>query len=276
MRLSGGSDEAHPQARSVCMQVGDMRAKSERNGALAWTRRRSGASWFLMGVYIFRSLFGPWIKVGSYVCRGRRPSDNPWYRVARRGFHSITHPSQLQGPALSAEGLELVVWYPNIGRREEGAIHRAFSDDSVGEFHKASEEGLIVEMCEALGGVAEVVTQEQKDVALLWAGADPAETPDDVRMNMETPSSAWNEIPQNMAIRQQRDAAKGKGKTTQEGKQNAYRDGKGVSKGRGKGKAKTRSSKGKPNGKELVYKPRTKQTRSSPSFEPPVPAARLP
>ena len=122
-----------------------------------------------MGIYIFRSLHAPFVKLGSYVCRGRRAFDNPWYRIAGRGFHNITHPPELHGKSLSAEGFELVVWFPNLGRREEGKIHRAFAVNRIGEFHPAHEEPLLIEMCEGMGGRSEEVTAEQKVAAFSWA-----------------------------------------------------------------------------------------------------------
>ena len=90
-----------------------------------------------MGVYVFRCLAGAWIKVGHFKMRwGGRSTrrvymDNPWFRVERRGFHSVVHPADLQG-RLCADDLELVAWYPALTGRCEGRIHRAFAAERVG------------------------------------------------------------------------------------------------------------------------------------------------
>ena len=47
-----------------------------------------------MGVYIFQSNHGPWIKIGHHKVTQTRPS--VYYRIARRGFHSCVHPRDLR------------------------------------------------------------------------------------------------------------------------------------------------------------------------------------
>lgn len=74
-----------------------------------------------MGVYCFRWLRGPWVKVGSY--RGR----NPWSRMARRGWRSVLKPD----PALDYAGpgdFELVYWSPALGASHERGVHAMFPD----------------------------------------------------------------------------------------------------------------------------------------------------
>ena len=124
-----------------------------------------------MGVYIFECTQGNWIKVGSYICKGKRPLDNPWYRIARRGFHSLRHPPELSKDDLGIRGLKLSAWYPNLGRKEEATIHKTFKAERVGEFHPKIHTAAIIELCRRLGGRDEEVSSEQKEAALRWAKA---------------------------------------------------------------------------------------------------------
>ena len=75
----------------------------------------------LMGVYIFRSTRGDWIKIGHHKLTPSRP--NVYYRIARRGFHSCVHPTELAA-FLDAEHFELVRWYPSLGRRDDARAPR--------------------------------------------------------------------------------------------------------------------------------------------------------
>ena len=121
-----------------------------------------------MGVYLFHHRRAPFIKVGSYVCRGKRVLDNPWYRIANRGYHSIKHPPELSGAALDADAFELLAWYPNLQRKHEILIHKHFGD-RIGEFHAAFHKKELIAYCEELGGVAEEVSNEAKVAAWKWA-----------------------------------------------------------------------------------------------------------
>lgn len=85
-----------------------------------------------MGVYVFRCIHGPWIKVGHHLATPRRP--NAYYRVAGRGFYSVVHPPELDGK-LGVHDLELVAWFPALTRRDETRVHRAGGARRVGEFH---------------------------------------------------------------------------------------------------------------------------------------------
>ena len=94
-----------------------------------------------MGVYVFRSLHGPWIKIGHHLSTPRRP--NAYYRVAGRGFQSVIHPPELDG-LLYMKDLCLVRWYPSLTRQDETMVHRTFSQGKIGEFHPVSDEMNIV------------------------------------------------------------------------------------------------------------------------------------
>ena len=119
----------------------------------------------MMGVYVFRCRAGAWIKVGHFKVRwgGRRKRllmDNPWFRVERRGFASVLHPSDLNG-RLSADDLDLVAWYPDLDGRCEGRVHKAFSTNRVGEFHPVSELPEILQFCDTLGDRKPVLDDER-------------------------------------------------------------------------------------------------------------------
>lgn len=120
-----------------------------------------------MGVYVFRSLHAPWVKVGHHRATPRRP--NAYYRVAGRGFYSVVHPPELAG-RLGVHDLELVAWFPALPRAAETAVHRACEQHSrVGEFHGAHELPRILAQCEAeLGGVRASVSAAARQRALAW------------------------------------------------------------------------------------------------------------
>ena len=127
-----------------------------------------------MGVYIFRSRTMPWIKVGHFKPRwGGRKSKrirmgNPWFRIVRRGFSNIVHPSCLDG-RLSVNDLDLIARYPTLLTKHERRIHRYFKDFRVGEFYPLENLKLIVELCDSLGPNVEV-TESERNEAIQWAG----------------------------------------------------------------------------------------------------------
>lgn len=86
-----------------------------------------------MGVYVFRSVHAPYVKVGHHLVTTRRP--NAYYRIAGRGFESIIHPDELHGRTYIPD-LVLVGWYPQLTRTVEAEVHRHFSVGRVGEFHR--------------------------------------------------------------------------------------------------------------------------------------------
>ena len=125
-----------------------------------------------MGVYIFRCKHGPWIKVGHHRVTPRRP--NVFFRVARRGFYSCIHPTELKG-RLSMEDVELVAWYPTLGRREERALHRLSRLGSVGEFHRLSDLDKLLQCADRIGARAPVSNADRL-VALRWSRASGGNT----------------------------------------------------------------------------------------------------
>lgn len=118
-----------------------------------------------MGVYIFRSTRGDWIKIGHHKLTPSRP--NVYYRIARRGFHSCVHPTELAA-FLDAEHFELVRWYPSLGRRDETHAHRACLA-SCGEFHPGADLARAVE-CLDRRGASRPVGDEARRQAYAWAG----------------------------------------------------------------------------------------------------------
>ena len=119
-----------------------------------------------MGVYVFQSRHGPWIKVGHHRITSRRP--NVYYRIAGRGFYSCLHPRELQG-RLSIDDFDLVAWYPHLGRRDERAMHRACSTPpSFGEFHALSNLELALR-CGDARGERQPVDDDDRRQAVEWA-----------------------------------------------------------------------------------------------------------
>lgn len=70
-----------------------------------------------MGVYIFRSRNGPFIKVGHYA------GHNAYSRVAHRGFYSCVCPPAIRD-RVSVEDLELMAWFPRLTRKDECTVKR--------------------------------------------------------------------------------------------------------------------------------------------------------
>ena len=119
-----------------------------------------------MGVYVFRCLHGPWVKVGHHLVTPRRP--NAYYRVAGRGFYSIVHPPALEGK-LGVHDLELVAWFPELTRAHERAVHTRGAAVRVGEFHPVDALPAILALLEGpLGGVRCAVSSPARRRALAW------------------------------------------------------------------------------------------------------------
>jgi len=68
-----------------------------------------------MGVYIFKSIHGPYIKVGHY--KGL----NAWSRIAHRGFYSCVCPNDIRD-RVSVQDMELCAWFPNLTKKEERMV----------------------------------------------------------------------------------------------------------------------------------------------------------
>ncbi len=80
-----------------------------------------------MGVYVFRSLHAPYIKVGHYCGK------NAFSRVAHRGFSSCVCPREVQG-RVSMDDLELVAWFPHQSRKIENNIKKQWKAHRIGEW----------------------------------------------------------------------------------------------------------------------------------------------
>ena len=72
-----------------------------------------------MGIYIFASKHGPFVKVGHYK------GQNAWSRIAHRGFKSCRCPDELKGQVF-VDDMELVTWFPSLNTKCEGVIKRLF------------------------------------------------------------------------------------------------------------------------------------------------------
>lgn len=118
----------------------------------------------IMGVYVFRCLHAPFVKVGHHHATPKRP--NAYYRVAGRGFESIIHPEELNGKTYT-EDLELVGWYPQLTRVIEMSIHRRFTTGKVGEFHRLEDLECILGTLNALGSPC-FVSQKSREKAVRW------------------------------------------------------------------------------------------------------------
>ena len=101
-----------------------------------------------MGVYVFRSIHGDYVKVGHHK------GDDAWERVAFRGFHSCVVPREL-GDRVNRGDLELLAWYPRLTRKDERTVHRAFQVGAVGEWHCSADSEAILALARTLNGNSE-------------------------------------------------------------------------------------------------------------------------
>jgi hypothetical protein len=110
-----------------------------------------------MGVYVFRSVHEPYVKIGKYT------KNNPWSRVAHRGFYSCLHPKILQD-RVGVHDVDLVFWFPSFGRREEKKLHESVKEHRViGEwFH----ESCLAEISSTTRESAVECPKDWKDLAL--------------------------------------------------------------------------------------------------------------
>jgi hypothetical protein len=116
-----------------------------------------------MGVYFF-ACDAAYFKVGHHCVTAARP--NVYYRVARRGFQSCVHPACLDR-RLAMDDVRLLAWFPTLGGRDEGALHR-MDPDRIGEFHRT--ERLVALLDEARRrGADATVTEAEKEQARVWA-----------------------------------------------------------------------------------------------------------
>lgn len=81
-----------------------------------------------MGVYVYRSLHAPYIKIGHY--HGR----NAFSRIAHRGFASCVCPREINGK-VSMEDMELIAWFPNQTKKTENFIKKKWKSFRV--YHKS-------------------------------------------------------------------------------------------------------------------------------------------
>lgn len=114
-----------------------------------------------MGVYVFVAaaskqpggMKNTCIKVGHYR------KDNPWSRVAHRGFRSCRGPPGSR--SLTVEDLELIAWYPQLTLTDEKATHQAFLDVAVcGEWYPWDAKDAILGFLDARGDRREVTNKE--------------------------------------------------------------------------------------------------------------------
>jgi hypothetical protein len=86
-----------------------------------------------MGVYVFESKHGPYIKVGHYK------GSNAWRRIApNRGFYSTKYPMELEEKVGPADFI-LRLWFPNLGTKDESYLHTRLGDlRIVGEWYRAT------------------------------------------------------------------------------------------------------------------------------------------
>lgn len=70
-----------------------------------------------MGVYVFQSIHGPYLKIGHYS------KNNAWSRIAHRGFTNMVHPKELVGK-VKVDDFELIFWDSCLTTKDEKLFHK--------------------------------------------------------------------------------------------------------------------------------------------------------
>jgi hypothetical protein len=121
-----------------------------------------------MGIYVIKSKFTNWYKIGHHKITEKRP--NVYYRFIRRGFFSCISPIEIQN-RLSFDDVELLFWFPNLNEKDEKHLHILLSNtlQKYGEWFKTDNSNIILNCIQNVGGVLEIVLQESLDEAKKWA-----------------------------------------------------------------------------------------------------------
>lgn len=121
-----------------------------------------------MGIYVIKSKFTNWYKIGHHKISKKRP--NVYYRFIRRGFYSYISPIEIQN-RLSFDDVELLFWFPNLNEKDEKHIHILLSNklQKCGEWFKTEDFNIILNCIQNVGGILEIVLQESLNEAKKWA-----------------------------------------------------------------------------------------------------------
>jgi hypothetical protein len=107
-----------------------------------------------MGVYVYQHTEQPFIKMGHYA------KENPWSRVAHRGFRCCNHPAELEGK-LMLPYLRLLAWFPALNTSIEKQGHRHFkSVRAVGEWYGVEQLPAILQWLRQRGSEVNVTEQQ--------------------------------------------------------------------------------------------------------------------
>lgn len=77
-----------------------------------------------MGVYVFRSIHAPYIKIGHYS------GENAFSRIAHRGFRSCVCPNEIKDKT-SINDMELVGWFPKQNKKTENMIKKKWKKHRI-------------------------------------------------------------------------------------------------------------------------------------------------
>jgi hypothetical protein len=122
-----------------------------------------------MGIYIIKSLYSNWIKIGHHKITNRRPS--VYYRYINRGFYSVIHPKEIYNK-LSFSDLKLLYWFHNLDIIHEKNIHNKLkiNYENIGEWYKYEDLNTILNIIENdYGGINKMPQLEELEIAKKWA-----------------------------------------------------------------------------------------------------------
>lgn len=121
-----------------------------------------------MGIYIIKSLYSDWFKLGHHKITKRRP--NVYYRYINRRFYSCKCPEEIKNK-VSFDDLQLIYWFNNLGLKEEQKIHLQLKQkfNNIGEWYKYNDLEKIINILEnEYNCVNQIPTKEEYNEAKKW------------------------------------------------------------------------------------------------------------
>lgn len=81
-----------------------------------------------MGIYVIKSKYSNWMKIGHHKVTERKP--NAYFRYINRGFYSCSCPKEIEDK-VSFDDLELIYWFPNLNIKIERELHLYLKNNKI-------------------------------------------------------------------------------------------------------------------------------------------------
>ena len=122
-----------------------------------------------MGIYIIKSLYSDWIKIGHHKITEKRPS--VYYRFINRGFYSVVLPEEIKDK-VSFNDLNLIYWFQNLNMIDEKKLHNKLRllYEYKGEWYKYKNLNDILNIIyKDYKGILQMPTIDEYNDALKWS-----------------------------------------------------------------------------------------------------------